>query len=600
MAHSEFTSGNAENIEFFGVLPDKQEVAISPAEYEEIRRGHILDVTSRVPSPAPSNHEPLNAYRSQLNEFSQQFAPPAPITPSMESSSPSESSEISTKRAGLRVGDVLPSGKTLTETGIFDAGAIAAYMAHRDSEAGKTAPPQPSTPPIALAAPSHLDGAPQIRELATKAPVRNPHVEAVSHMSTEVVQNQQGIVEHGSAQLAQPDLDNVGLSVFDQNTPGRKAVVIPPLPDAMGSEISMDRAGNYLKSNWREITALVGAAVLTTILLNQHDSSPPEPNSQVPAHTTHKATNAAGSLTRTKPEVDKLPQSSLAAIESLAKSLPTPTEEALLTTPAETEPVPTPSATQTVVPPMLVRVATLNVLGASHTSSGGKAAELDSGKARMDKTVKYLDMNGIAAGALQEFEPSQDDEFRKVGDRYGLFHPSKGNAVFWDKEEFSKVNAYAVKVPYFDGNKVDMPVVQLRYKTGQEIFVISFHNPADTQRFHNQEKYRDEATRIEKQLVKDLYEKHKIPVIIAGDANERDEFFCKMTENGILVSAKGGSNGPDQKCISPNTGIDQILGVGVNFSNFQRDEWPIEHGASDHPYVSAQVLVPSSIGGQNG
>jgi hypothetical protein len=272
----------------------------------------------------------------------------------------------------------------------------------------------------------------------------------------------------------------------------------------------------------------------------------------------------------------------------------------------EGQPQPTPGTSTEAAPApapvtMVARVATLNVLGASHTTSNGNKPGMASGKDRMDRTIAYLVKNNIDVGFFQEFEPSQDKRFRKAGDNYELFHPSGGNAVIWDSAQFSKVDAFVKKTPYFDGNMKDTPVVRLKYNaTGQEIFVISIHNPADTQNFHHQEQHRDRATEIEKQLVKDLYKEHKIPVIIGGDANEGDEFFCKITENGLLVSAMGGSNGPDQKCVAPNTGVDQILGVGVVFSNYLRDKWPLEHNASDHPYVFADVQIPIGAGGQNG
>ena len=53
-----------------------------------------------------------------------------------------------------------------------------------------------------------------------------------------------------------------------------------------------------------------------------------------------------------------------------------------------------------------------------------------------------------------------------------------------------------MNIPYFNGSPRPMPVVLLRDKaTGMMAYFANFHNPADTAQYHNQGKWRAEATR---------------------------------------------------------------------------------------------------------
>ena len=65
------------------------------------------------------------------------------------------------------------------------------------------------------------------------------------------------------------------------------------------------------------------------------------------------------------------------------------------------------------------------------------------------------------------------------------------------------------------------PYVKLRsLDTGVEAWFANFHNPAETSRFHRQQRFRDRATGIEIALANRLIATG-LPVFITGDMNER-------------------------------------------------------------------------------
>ena len=113
----------------------------------------------------------------------------------------------------------------------------------------------------------------------------------------------------------------------------------------------------------------------------------------------------------------------------------------------------------------------------------------------------------------------------------------------WRSSVWELVRPETFSVPYFDGNRRRMPVVLLRHKaTGLTAYFANVHNPADTRRYHGQQRWRDQATAVEVALVNRLAATG-IPVFLTGDMNERDSYFCALTAGTSMVAARGGSNG---------------------------------------------------------
>lgn len=247
------------------------------------------------------------------------------------------------------------------------------------------------------------------------------------------------------------------------------------------------------------------------------------------------------------------------------------------------------------------RVSTFNVLGASHTRTGGNKGTRPSGAARMGWVVQLLERHRVDVVGFQEYEPVQDLQFRRlVGDSWQVFpgpHPVRGairQSIAWRTDTWELVDSDTVAVPYFRGKLIPMPVVLLAHRaTGRQVYVANFHNPATTGQYGQNEAWRDRATQIEIDLVNRL-RTSGVPVIVTGDMNERDEYFCKMTSQAPMVAANGGINAGGA-CAAPRPSvIDWIFATtGVTFSDYVRDVSPLVRRASDHPMFAATVLLPT-------
>jgi hypothetical protein len=80
-------------------------------------------------------------------------------------------------------------------------------------------------------------------------------------------------------------------------------------------------------------------------------------------------------------------------------------------------------------------------------------------------------------------------------------------------------------------------------------------------------------------------------VIVTGDMNDREEFYCRVVPPAGLVAANGGSYADG--CHPPPSPIpvDWVVGSGVTWSGYWRDTSPITARVSDHFIVSATAHV---------
>lgn len=237
------------------------------------------------------------------------------------------------------------------------------------------------------------------------------------------------------------------------------------------------------------------------------------------------------------------------------------------------------------------RVATFNVLGHSHTKPGGNRPGWPASRTRMQRAVQALNAAGIELAGLQELEPTQSRAFLNItGGTWDVYpRPGAGNTantVAWRTDRWELVRAQRIKIPYFQGNERRMPYVLLRnLATGQQVWVASFHNPADTRGPAQQ--WRDEAEHRQAALARRLH-RSGIPVIFTGDMNDRTDYFCDTVNNSPLRAANGGSARP---CHPPaNMEVDWIMGSPkVTFSAYSSDNSTKTNKISDHPLISATV-----------
>lgn len=237
-------------------------------------------------------------------------------------------------------------------------------------------------------------------------------------------------------------------------------------------------------------------------------------------------------------------------------------------------------------------VASFNALGNSHTTAHGDKPSYAGGATRMRWDTRFILRRHLDVVGFQELQHPQARAFeRALGGRYRLFSGSGDteNSLAWNTRRFKLVAGTTQPVPYFSGNIRHMPVVLLRdIATGQELYAMNVHNPADTRTHHGNEVWRRRDMSREVALVESL-RTHGLPVLVTGDMNEHRQGFCAFTRSGDLHAAAGGSHRGG--CHAPSfDGIDWIFGSsGVRFSHFRMDRSPMRSRASDHGVPMARV-----------
>ncbi len=258
--------------------------------------------------------------------------------------------------------------------------------------------------------------------------------------------------------------------------------------------------------------------------------------------------------------------------------------------PARPRPVALPPVTQ-------FRMATFNLLGASHTGGKGKARGKASGASRMSGALALIAQHQVSVVGFQEMQGSQRSAFYARAKGWQLYPGnalSSGdgeNSIGWDGNVWELVKPATVAIPYFNGRARQMPYILLRDKaSGVQAYFANFHNPADTRQFRNQQRFRSEAERREIELFNGL-QKTGIPMFATGDMNEREEYFCRVGGATGLKAAAGGST--KGGCVVPRpTQIDWIFGSpDVQFTAYGIDRGELVRRTSDHPIVTATVVV---------
>ncbi|MCW2819021.1 MAG: Endonuclease/Exonuclease/phosphatase family protein [Marmoricola sp.] len=252
----------------------------------------------------------------------------------------------------------------------------------------------------------------------------------------------------------------------------------------------------------------------------------------------------------------------------------------------------------TSVAPVRVTVASFNVLGSTHTAARGNRAELASGVERAQGVVRLLQGHGVSLVGFQEMQPDQRAAFRRLAPGWRLLEgrgvdPRSGeNAVAWRTDTWSVVRSAMLPVPDTAGAVRPVPVVLLRHRaSGVLVVLATFHPAADTRRFPDQQRFREAATRRQVALAARVAASG-VPLLVTGDMNERDGYFCRVTDGTGLHAAAGGSSGAGGCTPPPAAPIDWVLGSQeVGFSGYRVDRSALVRRTTDHPVVLADVRL---------
>ena len=246
------------------------------------------------------------------------------------------------------------------------------------------------------------------------------------------------------------------------------------------------------------------------------------------------------------------------------------------------------------------KLASFNVLGAVHTDTGQRPGWANSHR-RMAWAVQLIAQNQLQVIGFQEFEAKQYDRFKELtGAQFGVYpgvrlgrRASVQNSIAWRRDTWRLVEAHTIRVPYFHGAMIQMPYVLLQnIATGESVWFYNSHNPADT---HGHAwKWRRAGYRIETALVARLRAADpSTAVVVTGDKNEREKYFCYMAQHSVLYSANGGSWSNDQ-CNQPPAplAIDWLMGTSdVRFDSYTAFRDALVSKTTDHPIVMATATI---------
>ncbi len=211
-----------------------------------------------------------------------------------------------------------------------------------------------------------------------------------------------------------------------------------------------------------------------------------------------------------------------------------------------------PEPVREIVPETRFRVASYNVLGFHLTAPGGGRPGFAPGTTRVANGLARMEGAGVSIAVFNEFESPQAQVVLDDGE-WGLHRATpnnvfrtgstNGNAVAWRLDTWKMIASDEFTVPWTV--TLHMPVVYLQHRvTGAIVAVIGIHNPASTSRAGNQQGARVLARDIELDFITRHREAYPgVPVILAGDFNERETAFCGLTGTGILAASAGGSVG---------------------------------------------------------
>jgi hypothetical protein len=247
--------------------------------------------------------------------------------------------------------------------------------------------------------------------------------------------------------------------------------------------------------------------------------------------------------------------------------------------------------------PTSFNVVSFNALGFSHTARGGDRRGWAPGTSRMRAVVGILQAQDASVVGFQELQGPQYATFHAMAPDFQSYpgwtmgsQPLQ-NSIAWRTSDWTLVRAQTTPIPYFY-NHVPMPQVLLRnVHTGREVWFGNFHNPAD--KFHPAQGARIAATAVEAAATRGFVAEG-YPVILTGDMNERDSFFCRISTLAPLHGADG-AHRDSAGCHTANpTPVDWIVGTtSVQFSSYLRDTSTESRRLSDHYLIKATATLPA-------
>jgi hypothetical protein len=238
--------------------------------------------------------------------------------------------------------------------------------------------------------------------------------------------------------------------------------------------------------------------------------------------------------------------------------------------------------------PFEVRVGSFNVLGSQHTAPGGDRQRYPPASTRNVGATNLIAKHGVDILGTQEL---QADQLGALQSRTGMAaYPGLAwgsaetdNSILWDPGSFEMVSGSQFTINFM-GRPRPQPVVRLRHlATGREFYVVNTH-PSAGGGSYAAERAAGQDTLVS--VVNNL-KSEGLPVLVTGDMNDREAFYCSVPPRTGLVASNGGSYSGG--CAPPPEPlpVDWVLGYDVGWSGYWRDTTPVTQRISDHFFISA-------------
>ncbi|MGN0062885.1 MAG: endonuclease/exonuclease/phosphatase family protein [Nocardioides sp.] len=240
--------------------------------------------------------------------------------------------------------------------------------------------------------------------------------------------------------------------------------------------------------------------------------------------------------------------------------------------------------------PYSFQIGSFNVLGSQHTAPGGSRKGFQPGGVRIGRAASYVRAHGVEILGTQELQADQLNSLvantgMKAYPGYAWGEKETDHSILYDPDVFELVSGEAFHVPLM-GRTRPFPVIRLRHKlTTRELYVINTHPSSGGGRYAAE---RQRGHGIVVGLVNKLVATG-LPVLVTGDMNDRENFYCSVVARTAMTASNGGGSG----CAPPPgpIAVDWVVGAGVSWSSYWRDTRPVEDRTSDHFFISATASV---------
>lgn len=242
--------------------------------------------------------------------------------------------------------------------------------------------------------------------------------------------------------------------------------------------------------------------------------------------------------------------------------------------------------------PFTLTIGSFNVLGSQHTAPGGDRSNFPPASVRSAGAINRMAAHGVDIVGMQEI---QDDQLRTIQSGTGMAaYPGfewgvaeTDNSILYDDARFEFVSGDRFIIPFM-GRPRPQPILRLRERaTGREFYVVNTH-PSAHDGPYLAERRQGQAALVS--VVNGL-KASGLPVLVTGDMNDRELFYCNVVPQAGLTASNGGSYGSGCQPPPGSIPVDWVVGSGVSWSGYQRDTTPVTSRISDHFFISAVASI---------